>query len=129
MNQQEYILLDTNCLGYFLKGQSLELDAVGNKNIVISEITEMEIQCDKKMTAQDRAVLRTFLKGITVVYLNEVIRELAIRIRLTTSMKLMDSIIAATSQYLSLPVITTDDRFDAVKTTNVILLPAIDKRK
>jgi predicted nucleic acid-binding protein len=128
MNSQEYILLDTNCLGYFLNGQRLELDLVGNKKIVIYEITEMEIQCDKQLTAPERKLLKMFLGGITIIYLNETIRDLAVKIRLTTSMKLMDSIIAATSQYLSLPMLITDDKFETVKTTNVILLPSIQKR-
>lgn len=128
MDKDEYILLDTNSLGYFLNEEPLELSVVGSKKIVISEITEMEIQCDKKLKKEERVILKSFLNGITIIRLNEIIRATAVKIRLTTSMKLMDSIIAATSQYLSLPMVTSDDRFDSVKTTIVILLPAIDKR-
>jgi predicted nucleic acid-binding protein len=128
MNKDEYILLDTNSLGYFLNEEPLELSIVGSKKIVISEITEMEIQCDKKLKKEERRLLKTFLDGITIVRLNDTIRNTAVKIRLTTSMKLMDSIIAATSQFLSLPMVTSDDKFDSVKSTTVILLPSIDKR-
>lgn len=128
MNKNEYVILDTNCLGYFLNGESLELNMVGTKQIVISEITEMEIQCDKLMTAQERKMLKIFLSGITIIPLNDFIKEIAVKIRLTSAMKLMDSIIAATSQFLGLPMMTCDEKFDSVKTTTVILLPSIKKR-
>jgi predicted nucleic acid-binding protein len=128
MDKDEYILLDTNSLGYFLNQEPLELSVVGSKKIVISEITEMEIQCDKQLKKDERLILKVFLQGITIIRLNDFIRTTAVKIRLTTSMKLMDSIIAATSQHLSLPMVTSDDKFDSVKTTTVILLPPIDKR-
>lgn len=128
MNKEDYILLDTNCLGYFLNEEPLELSIIGSKKIVISEITEMEIQCDKKLKSEERKLLKTFLNGINIIKLNDTIKVMAVKIRLTTSMKLMDSIIAATSQYVALPMMTCDDKFDSVKTTTVILLPTIDKR-
>lgn len=128
MNKNEYVILDTNCLGYFLNGEALELNLVGTKQIVISEITELEIQCDKLMTSQERKILKLFLSGITIIPLNDFIKEISIKIRLTTSLKLMDSIIAATSQFLGLPMMTCDDKFDSVKTTTVILLPSVKKR-
>jgi predicted nucleic acid-binding protein len=76
MNKNEYVILDTNCLGYFLNGESLELNMVGSKQIVISEITEMEIQCDKLMNAQERKMLKIFLSGITIIPLNDFIKEI-----------------------------------------------------
>ena len=37
------IILYTNCLYNFLNGEELEVGLVGDKKIVISEITEMEV--------------------------------------------------------------------------------------
>lgn len=122
------IILDTNCLYNFLNGEELEVDLVGDKKIVISEITEMEVQCNPKLNSEERKLLKEFLAGITIVRLSEKIREFAIKIRLTTRMKLMDSIIAATSQFTNIAVVTCDGNFDSVKTTTIILLPAVDKR-
>jgi predicted nucleic acid-binding protein len=122
------IILDTNCLYNFLNGEELEVDLVGDKKIVISEITEMEVQCNPKLNSTERKLLKEFLAGITIIRLNEKLRDFAIKIRLTTRMKLMDSIIAATAQFTNIAVVTCDSNFDSVKTANVILLPAVEKR-
>jgi predicted nucleic acid-binding protein len=122
------IILDTNCLYNFLNGEKLEVDLVGDKKIVISEITEMEVQYNPKLNSTERKLLKEFLAGITIIRLNEKLRDFAIKIRLTTRMKLMDSIIAATAQFTNIAVVTCDSNFDSVKTANVILLPAVEKR-
>ena len=72
--------------------------------------------------------MKEFLAGITIIRLNEKLRDFAIKIRLTTRMKLMDSIIVATAQLTGIAVVTCDGNFDSVKTANVILLPALEKR-
>ena len=122
------IILDTNCLYNFLNGEELEVGLVGDKKIVISEITEMEVQCNPNLNRTERILLKEFLAGITIIRLNEKLRNFAIKIRLTTRMKLMDSIIAATAQLTGIAVVTCDGNFDSVKTANVILLPAVEKR-
>ena len=127
MNERA-IVLDTNTLINFLRGERLELELTENKDIYISEITEMEIQCNSNFTKSQRKELKLFLSTLFVIRLNEEIRESAIKIRLSTKMKLMDSIIAATAQISKIPLITCDAKFDSVKTAQIILLPTIDKR-
>ena len=122
------IILYTNCLYNFLNGEELEVGLVGDKKIAISEITEMEVQCNPNLNRTERILLKEFLAGITIIRLNEKLRNFAIKIRLTTRMKLMDSIIAATAQLTGIAVVTCDGNFDSVKTANVILLPAVEKR-
>lgn len=124
----QYIMLDTNCLANFLNGEALETSLVGASDILISEITEMEIQCSPNLTSSERKILRQFLDGITIVRLSDKIRELTVKTRLTTRMKLMDAIIVATSQYLKVPILTCDADFEPVKPTTVILLPVVKKR-
>ena len=122
------IILDTNCLYNFLNGEELEVGLVGDKKIVISEITEMKVQCNPNLNRTERILLKEFLAGITSIRLNEKLRDFAIKIRLTTRMKLMDSIIAATAQLTGIAVVTCDGNFDSVKTATVILLPVVGKR-
>ena len=122
------IILDTNCLYNFLNGEELEVGLVGDKKIVISEITEMKVQCNPNLNRTERILLKEFLAGITIIRLNEKLRDFAIKIRLTTRMKLMDSIIAATAQLTGIAVVTCDGNFDSVKTATVILLPVVGKR-
>jgi hypothetical protein len=127
MNERA-IILDTNTLVNFLRGERLELELTENKDIYISEITEMEIQCNSNFTKSQRKELKLFLSTLFIIRLNEEIRESAIKIRLSTKMKLMDSIIAATSQFSNIPLITCDARFDSVRTAQIILLPTISQR-
>ncbi len=123
-----FILLDTNTLLNFLNGEELEVNLVDDKKIVISEITEMEIQCQPNLRNDERKLLKEFISGLSVIRLSDEIKDLAVKIRLSTRMKLMDSIIAATAQFLNFPLITCDEKFDSVKTATIILLPSLDKR-
>ncbi len=122
------IILDTNTLINFLRGEHLEIDLVENKILFISEITEMEIQCQADFTKNQRKELKLYLSTLSIIRLNDEIRETAIKIRLSTKMKLMDSIIAASSQITNIPLVTCDLKFDSVKTAQIILLPVVDKR-
>lgn len=125
---QQSIILDTNTLINFLRGERLEIDLVEDKTLCISEITEMEIQCQADFTKSQRKELKLFLSTLSIIRLNDEIRETAIKIRLSTKMKLMDSIIAATSQITNIPLVTCDLKFDSVKTAQIILLPIVGKR-
>ena len=123
------IFLDTNTLINFLLGENLEMKLVENKSIFISEITEMEIQCQPDFNSTQRKELKRFLSTLTIVRLNNEIRETAIKIRLSTKMKLMDAIIASSSQISNFPLVTCDTKFESVKTAQIILLPSIKNRK
>ena len=125
---QENIVLDTNTLMNYLRGEILEVDLVGKNEIFISEITEMEIRCQSNLDSDERKILKGFLSTLNIVRLNEEIKEIAIKIRLTTRMKLMDSIIAATAQFTDLPIATCDEKFESVKTATVIVLQVVEKR-
>jgi predicted nucleic acid-binding protein len=50
------------------------------------------------------------------------IKEIAVELRLSKTLKLPDAIIAATSIYLDFPLFTYDKAFRKVKHLNVILL-------
>jgi predicted nucleic acid-binding protein len=128
MNNQTSIVLDTNTLMNYLEGYSFETDLVGDKQIIISEITEMEVQCNPNINSDERKMLKDFLTTVIIIPLTQTIKEIAIGIRLTTRMKLMDAIIGATAQQVKISLVTCDEKFDSLKTVNVILLPAISKR-
>jgi predicted nucleic acid-binding protein len=128
MRNKQTILLDTNALINFLSGELLETDIVDGRRITISEITEMEIQCNPALNSPERILLKEFLGECIIIRLNEEIKDLAIKIRLSTRMKLMDSIIAASAQWTKLVLVTGDEKFDSVKTIDLILLPSKNKR-
>ena len=126
--EDDKIMLNTNTLINFLRGELVEVELASDKKIFISEITEMEIQCQPNFNSDYRKKLKVFLSSLSIIRLNGEIRETAISIRLTTRMKLMDSIIAATAQLMNLPLATCDEKFESVKTAMIILLPAVEKR-
>ena len=128
MRNKQTILLDTNALINFLSGELLETNIVDGRRITISEITEMEIQCNSALNSSERILLKEFLGECIIIRLNEEIKDLAVRIRLSTRMKLMDSIIAASAQWTKLVLVTGDEKFDSVKTIDLILLPSKNKR-
>lgn len=122
MNKNDYIFFDTNALIRLFEGDELIITILGEKNICISVITEMEIQCKPNITAKERALIREFLEECTIFGLNDQIKTLAIKTRLSTSLKLMDSIVAATAQWISLPLVTGDGKFKSLSTVDVVLL-------
>lgn len=128
MRNKQTILLDTNALINFLSGELLETNIVDGRRITISEITEMEIQCNPALNSSERILLKEFLGECIIIRLNEEIKDLAVKIRLTTRMKLMDSIIAASAQWTKLVLVTGDEKFDSVKSIDLILLPSKSKR-
>ena len=128
MRNKQTILLDTNALINFLSGELLETNIFDGRRITISEITEMEIQCNPALNSSERILLKEFLGECIIIRLNEEIKDLAVKIRLTTRMKLMDSIIAASAQWTKLVLVTGDEKFDSVKSIDIILLPSKSKR-
>ena len=128
MRNKQTILLDTNALINFLSGELLETNIVDGRRITVSEITEMEIQCNPALNSSERILLKEFLGECIIIRLNEEIKDLAVKIRLTTRMKLMDSIIAASAQWTKLVLVTGDEKFDSVKSIDLILLPSKSKR-
>lgn len=128
MRNKQTILLDTNALINFLSGELLETNIFDGRRITISEITEMEIQCNPALNSSERILLKEFLGECIIIRLNEEIKDLAVKIRLTTRMKLMDSIIAASAQWTKLVLVTGDEKFDTVKSIDIILLPSKSKR-
>ena len=129
MIEKHTILLDTNALINFLNGENLEINLVQGRRITISEITEMEIQCKPDLKSSERKLLKEFLSECIIINLNAEIKQLAVKVRLSPRMKLMDSIIAASAQWANLVLVTSDDKFESVKTANILLLPSLDKRR
>ena len=82
----------------------------------------MEIQCKKNMTASERKLIKALLEQLLIFDLNEQVKTLAIKTRLSTSLKLMDAIIVATAQWLNLPLISSETKFKSASMIDLILL-------
>lgn len=122
MNREDYILFDTNALIRLLEGDPLVKLILGNKRPCISIITEMEIQCKPNMNSSERQLLRELLEQLVIFEINEQIKNLAIKTRLSTSLKLMDSIIVATAQWINLPLVSSETKFKSASLVDIVLL-------
>ncbi|NPA67112.1 MAG: type II toxin-antitoxin system VapC family toxin [Chlorobi bacterium] len=95
------LIADTNIILYILGGNEKLAKKTDKKNIYISFITELELLSYGKFE-------------------NKEIKENTIKIRKKYSVKLPDAIIAATSKYLDLPLITADKDFKKIKDINLV---------
>ncbi|MCP1381944.1 hypothetical protein NCI00_05885 [Runella sp. S5] len=59
---------------------------------------------------------------MVIFEINEQIKNLAIKTRLSTSLKLMDSIIVATAQWINLPLVSSETKFKSASLVDIVLL-------
>jgi predicted nucleic acid-binding protein len=121
----EPLVVDTNGLSRLLDGHA-EIELIMRQRpIYISVITWMEMQCKSNITAGERKIIKALLDDCYVIELNEKIKKMAVNIRLSTRMKLMDSIIASSAIVANMPLLTGDDKFKTVNHLSLIFVPVL----
>lgn len=113
-------LLDTNIVLYLLGGDKVLAEILDDKVPYVSYITELELLSDRKLTARQEKEINFFLADCTIIEMSREIKQLTIQIRRTTSLKLPDSIIAATATYLNIPLLTADTEFNKLKSLSIL---------
>jgi len=114
------LFLDTNILLYLLQGDDTLVEVLDNKQVYISFITQLELLSFTGLTKRDLKLINELLNECVIIDINSEIKILAINIRKTNKMKLPDSVIAATSLYLDIPLITADADFKRIEELNLI---------
>ena len=112
--------LDTNILLYLLEGDSTLTDVLDNKQFYISFITQMELLSFAGLTQKDLRIIMELLSECVIIDINSSIKEIAIQYRKDYKLKLPDCIVAATSRYLDIPLITADSDFKAVNDIDLL---------
>lgn len=115
------LFLDTNIVLYLLSGDETLATFLDKKQLYISVITELELLGYSGISEKEEQVIKKFVSDCKIISINSKIKEETIRIRKTYKTKLPDSIIIATSLYLDLPLITSDNQFDKVDELSLIL--------
>ncbi|NBB20575.1 PIN domain-containing protein [Runella sp. CRIBMP] len=82
----------------------------------------MEIQYKPNKNSSERQLLKQLLDQLVIFEINEQIKNLAIKTRLSTSLKLMDSIIVATAQWINLPLVSSETKFKSASLVDIVLL-------
>ena len=111
------LLADTNIIIYHLNGDKTIESLLEGKVIYLSFISRIELLSFKKLNELERGIINNFLSHTQIIHSNEVIADLAIKLKQRYSLKVPDSIIVATSQFLEIPLLTSDK--DLVSLENV----------
>lgn len=120
MNGRSF-LVDTNVALYLLAGDVTTTNILDNSTVYLSFITELELLGYSKITASELKKVKSFINDCIVVDINADIKNKAINIRQKNKIKLPDCIIAATAQFLDIPLLTADSDFKKIKNLIITL--------
>jgi predicted nucleic acid-binding protein len=120
MNGNE-LLLDTNIVLYLLAGDKTVASILDQKKIYLSVISEIELYGFGHLTITEEKKIDRFINDCVLIDINEQIKTTAIRLRKRYRIKVPDSIIAATSIYLNVPLISADNDLKKIEEITFIL--------
>ncbi|MBP6432248.1 MAG: type II toxin-antitoxin system VapC family toxin [Ferruginibacter sp.] len=114
-------LADTNILLYIISGNS-NIKSYINADFYISEITEIELLGNKGVSKEILEIRKEAIDESAIVGITEQIKQITIHLKQIYTLKIPDAIIAATSIYLNLPLLTADKDFKKIKELDLILI-------
>ena len=94
---------------------------IGDKNVAISFITELELLSFPELTKESEQIIIDLLKNCTIIELNRKIKDLTIEIRKKTRLRIPDSIVAASAYYMNLPLLNADKQMRSIDEVDVII--------
>lgn len=114
------LFADTNIILYLLAGDKTLATLLEGKNLYISFITQLELLGFYGLKKKDEKIIREFIAECTVVDINNAIKQEVIELRKASKIKLPDCIIAASSIYMDIPLISADGYFKKIDTINLL---------
>jgi predicted nucleic acid-binding protein len=90
--------------------------------VIISSISEIELLGWYNIKNEEKQKLQALPDDCIIFELTADIRKLAIEIRQQRKIKTPDAIIAATSRYLQIPIVTSDKGFKNIPDIELILI-------
>lgn len=114
-------LVDTNIALYLLSGNKTISEILDTSVIYISFITQLELLGYKNITNEEQKKIKQFIDDCVIVDINDEIKRITVEIRQKQHIKLPDSIIAATSIFLDIPLLTADRGFSKISKLNLAL--------
>lgn len=112
--------LDTNAVLYILGGDEALAELLNGQQLYISIITEIELLSYKNITAKEKQAVKNFLEEFVIVNIDSAIRDKTIELKKATSLKLPDSIIAASAMIHNIPFVTSDKQFRTIENFNLL---------
>lgn len=89
---------------------------------IVSVISEIELLGWHLLKEEDKSSLKSLLEDCVIIELNSEIKNIAISIRQRFKIKTPDAIIAATSKFLQIPLVTSDQGFKSIDDIELILI-------
>ena len=108
------IVLNTNIVLYLLNGDDELASILNQMQLYVSVIIEIELLGYNEISNDDKVKIKYFLSECITVPLNDEIKNLCIAIKQTSKVKTPDAIVAATSIYNQIPLITSDKGFEKI---------------
>lgn len=112
------LLLDSNIVLYLLNGEETLIPLLEGKSLYLSFITQLELLSFPEISKEEINKIESFIKECIIIEISSTIKEYTINFRKKFRLSLPDSIIAATSLYIDVPLVTADSDFK--KLTNKI---------
>ncbi len=114
-------LADTNFLIYLLEGRP-EAELFADFSFAISLVTEIELLGRKGITEPEKQVIQDLLDTCFIIDLHPAIKSQAIALKQNHKVKLPDALVAATSYYSGLPLLTADKGSGNLPNLDLLLL-------
>lgn len=115
------VFIDTNIVLYLLRGDETITEILQDKDVYISFVSELELLGYQGIAEEEIKILKDFFKQCIIVDINQNIKSLTTKIKRQYKIKLPDAIIAATSQYVNIPLLSADKGFEKVTELQFIL--------
>ena len=115
------IFIDTNIILYLLNGDETISDLLQGKDIYVSVISELELLGYKGIEEQEIKIIEDFFSHCIIVDLNQNIKKLTIELKRKHRIKLPDAIIAASAQYVNIPLLSADKGFEKIEGIQFVL--------
>ncbi|RFZ90331.1 type II toxin-antitoxin system VapC family toxin [Mucilaginibacter conchicola] len=116
------IVIDTSLIINLFNGVDEVHQLIDGRNLFVSIISEIEVLSFPGLSITDNDLLRDFLSKCHIVDIEPAIKELTIKLRSQTKIKLPDAVIAATAIYYDLPLFTMDKGFKRVADLQAVIL-------
>lgn len=113
-------LLDTNVVIYLQKG--LLAAPLPPGRFALSVITEIELRGFSGLTEAEEETLSALFDSVSIIPLDDAVKEETIRLRRQCRIKTPDAIIAATALTQGAVLLTNDDRLRKVPGLNTLTL-------
>lgn len=108
------ILIDTNIAINLFKGDGRLAALLQDTEVYVPFIVELELLGYQQITIEGETWVEVFLNQCTIIDINSGIKEITTYIQRRYNLPLHDAIVAATSIFLGVPLLSSETRFERV---------------